>query len=236
MATAMDILIDVRNELKETSPAFWTNTELLRLINRGVTDFTNRTRINRDKATLSLQEGRSAYPLPANFLSARLVMHKQVVDGQINWKRVWPSNIEKTTQEVGGIVMDDAVEAQGRPRRYFIWGNDIILKPTPDLANISGSDLVLWYVAKAIPVVNLDQSIGIDDSLADAITAYVLWKAWLKEEELDRALEQKETYFEYIGQGRRFVKLQVGDERKSIDIDSPIGFLGLEKNPFDPLS
>lgn len=225
------IIEDARNELKETAPAFWSNEEFVRLINRGVQDFANRTRMLQDKAMLSLEVGRSVYPLPNNWVSARLVMHKQVVDGVVNWRRVFPTNLEKITQENPQFMDDTQTD---RPARYFIWGNEIYINPAPNAANVSDSDLVLWYVSKPITIVNENQDLGIDDSLADAITAFLLWKAWLKEEEQERANEQKELYFEYVRQGLRFVKRRVGDERKLIDIESPIGF-HQGRNPFDPL-
>lgn len=226
------ILVDVRNQLKETAPAFWSNTELVRLINRGLSDYANRTRMSQDQAMLSLEIGRSQYPLPANWISARLVMHKQIVDDVANYRRVYPTNLEKITQE-NPAFMDNTQTA--RPAQYFIWGSDIFVVPAPDVENVTDSDLILWYVAKPVVILNEDQDLGIDDSLADAITAFVLWKAWLKEEEQDRANEQKELYFDYVRQGLRFVKKKIGDERKMIDIESPIGFRQM-RNPFDPLS
>ena len=228
------ILTDVRNELKETAAAFWSDTELIRLINRGVTDFVTRTFILQDEAVLTLEEGRSDYPVPGNWISARLIMHKQVTaDGTIGWARVYPTNIEKVSQENPNFL--DDVGQQGRPSRYFIWDNTISIKPAPSAENISDSNLKLYYIASASPITASNQDLGIPDSLADGITAFVLWKAWKKEEEEDAALEQRELYFDYVRQGLRFVKKRVGDERKMIDIESPVGFRQ-QRNPFDPLS
>lgn len=226
------ILTDVRNQLKETAPAFWTNEELVRLINRGIQDFANRTRMLQDKTMLSLEEGRSSYPLPNNWISTRLVMHKQVVDGVDNWRRVQPTNLEKITQENPAFMDQTQTD---RPAQYFIWGSDIYVIPAPNAANCSDSDLVMFYVSTPIPIISESQDLGLDDSLADGITAFVLWKAWMKEEETERANDQRDMYFEYVKQGLRFVKRKIGDERKMIDIDSPIGFRQ-NRNPFDPLS
>lgn len=229
-----DILTDVRNELKETAPAFWSDEELIRWINRAVQDYSDRTRILQDKAFLSLEEGRSAYPLPSNWISARLVMHKQVVDGVANYRRVYPTNIEKETQE-NPQFMDTTSDRLDRPARYFIWDNEINVIPAPNADNISDSDLILWYVATPVTLTNTNQTIPIPDSLCDGIVAYVLWKAWKKEEEGELAEEQKQTYFDYVRQGLRFVKRRVGDERKMIDIESNVGFRQ-QVNPFDPLA
>jgi len=228
------ILTDVRNELKETAAAFWSDTELIRLINRGVTDFVTRTFILQDEAVLTLEEGRSDYPVPGNWISARLIMHKYITaDGVIGWARVYPTNIEKVSQENPNFL--DDVGQQGRPSRYFIWNNTISVKPAPSAENISDSNLKLYYIASAAPITEQNQNLGIPDSLADGITAFVLWKAWKKEEEEEAALEQRELYFDYVKQGLRFVKKRVGDERKMIDIESPVGFRQ-QRNPFDPLS
>jgi hypothetical protein len=99
------------------------------------------------------------------------------------------------------------------------------LVPSPDAQ--SANTAYLFYKAKPIVVTNPDeQSISIDDSLSEALIAYVLWKAWTKENEQDRAEYNRKLYYECIGEGRRWLKKKSGDARNKIDIDSPISFTG----------
>lgn len=221
---ASTIISDARRELLEYSAQlFWSDAELLRLLNRAETDYVNRTRILEDKAMMTLMQGRSDYPLPSNWISARLVMMKKVDStGKAHWTRIYPTNLEKVAQEHPDFI-DETTDHQGQPQVYHIWANNIIFTPTPDA--LSECEVYLFYKSKPITIVNPStDSINIDDTLAEGLTAYVLWKAWSKEKETDLAEEQKRIYFDYVGEGRRWLKKKSGDQRYKIDIDSPSPF------------
>jgi hypothetical protein len=230
---ASQIITDVRRELLELGAQnFWSDTELLRHLNRAELDFVNRTRILEDSAQLNLIQGRSDYPLPANWVSARLVMHNIPGDNNVpQWRRIYPSNLEKMAQEHPNFL-DNSINSQGRPQKYYIWGNVLNIIPAPNAD--SATTMMLFYKSKPIAITDPDsQHIHIDDTLSEALTAYVLWKAWAKEKETDLADAQKQTYFEYVAEGRRWLKKKSGDQRFRIDIDSPISFEG--DNGFSPL-
>jgi len=220
---ASEIITDVRRELLETSGAFWSDAELLRHLNRGEMDFVNRTRILEDKAFLTTTPGRSDYPLPSNWLSARLVLlnTKENETDTNSWQRLWPTSLEKKAQETPNFLRTDE-DYRGTPQKYDIWGNDIYLTPAPR-SSVSG-DLYLFYNSKPIPITSTSQSINIDESLSEALNAYILWKAWSKSKERALAEEQKQIYFEYVQQGRRWKKRRAGDARNLFDISSPYGF------------
>jgi len=228
---AQTIITDVRRELVEISASYWTDAEFLRHINRAELDYTNKTRILEDIASLSLTQGRLDYPLPSNWLSARAVFIKiNNGNGTFRWKRLYPSNLEKTAQQQPNF-MNTTVDNQGTPQRYLIWGRSIWLDKAPDADN--ATTLLLFFKSKPIPLTSVTDSLNLDDSLSEAVTAYLLWKAWTKEQEFDRADAQQLTYDRYVAEGRRWVKKQSGDQRNRIDIDSPIPFDGgsSESNP-----
>ena len=77
------------------------------------------------------------------------------------------------------------------------------------------------YEVNVLLKINVTDELNTDDSLADGIEAYVLWKAWTKEKEPELALAQAAIYASFIREGRRFVKKQTGDRRIGLDIDSP---------------
>lgn len=222
---ARQIIDDVRRELLEFGAQnFWSDAELLRHLNRGELDYVNRTRLLEDSAQLDLVPGRSDYPLPSNWISARLVLvNIPDNEGKAHWYRVYPSNLEKVAQE-SVYFLDNTEHRQGRPSKYYIWGQTLNLVPCP---NQEPGTLMLFYKSKPLAITNIDQQhIHIDDTLAEALTAYVLWKAWSKEKELDFAEAQKQTYFEYVAEGRRWLKKKSGDQRFRIDMDTPISFRG----------
>lgn len=220
---ARQILNDVRRELLEFGAQnFWSDDELLRHLNRAELDYVNRTRLLEDSAQVTIIQGRSDYPLPANWVSARLVMlNVPDQDGRARWRRIYPSNLEKVAQE-NPSFMDNSAGGQHVPCKYYIWGNILNLVPAP---NAQATDLMLFYKSKPLPLTDPDtQYIHIDDTLSEALTAYVLWKAWAKEKETDLAEAQKQTYFEYVAEGRRWLKKKSGDQRYRIDLDSPESF------------
>jgi hypothetical protein len=230
---ASQIITDVRRELLETSAAYWSDAELLRHINRAESDYANRTRILEDAAQLSLVQGRLDYPLPSNWLSAKLVLLKLVqTDGTFRWKRLYPSNIEKVAQRRPNFL-NTTVDNQGEPEKYWIWAKNLWLDKAPDADR--ATQLHLFFKSKPIPLASASDSINLDDSLAEAITAYVLEHAWRKEQEYDRADDQRTTYDRYIAEGRKWVKRQSGDQRYRIDIDSPLSLDG-SLSPFGPLA
>lgn len=232
---AQTLITDVRRELVEISASYWSDAELLRHINRAELDFSNKTRILEDTAQLSLTQGRLDYPLPSNWLSARAVFFKVVspVDGTFRWKRLYPTNLEKNSQQRPNFLQTE-VASQGTPARYWIWNRSLWLDRAPDLQN--STTLLLFYKSKPIPLTFVTDQINLDDSLSEAITAYILWKAWTKEQEFDTAAEHKLEYDRYIAEGRKWVKKQSGDQRNRIDIDSPVPFDGDSANSSNPLS
>lgn len=220
---ASEIITDVRRELLETNSGFWSDAELLRSLNRAEMDYVNRTRILEDQAFLSTSTGVKDYPLPDNWLSAKLVLSNQKENSTDpdQWIRLNPSSLEKMGQEQPNFLTTETT-SQTSPQRYWIWGKRIYLFPTPAAA-VSGN-LYLFYKAKPIPITSLTQEINIDSSLSEALTAYILWKAWAKAKETALAEEQKGIYVSYVGEGRRWANRRSGDQRNKIDLISPIPF------------
>ena len=230
---ASTIITDVRRELVEISAAYWSDSELLRHLNRGEKDFVNKTRILEDTAQLTLIQGRLEYPLPVNWLSERAVFFKiERDDGTYMWKRLIPTNLEKMAQQQPNFL-NNTTDNQGTPSRCWIWGRSLWLDKAPDADN--ATSLFLFYKSKPIPLIDSSSEINIDDSLAEALTEYILWKAWKKEGEIDLASEHKLEYDRLVLEGRRWVKKQSGDQRNRIDIISAIPFegSGFDDNPLD---
>lgn len=228
---ASEIILDARRELLETSGAFWSDAELLRSLNRAEKDFINRTRVLEDMASLSTTQGQMDYQLPDNWLSAKLVLYnsKEEATDEDSWQRLTPTSLEKMGQEYPNFMATETdTDLEANPSRYFIWQNRIYLYPAP--RNPKDGDLFLFYKAKPIALTSTLQHIHVDDTLAEGITAYILWKAWSKSKETALAEEQKGIYAEYVGQGRRWAKRRSGDQRNKFDIESSTPFNDI--NPF----
>jgi trehalose-6-phosphate synthase len=116
----------------------------------------------------------------------------------------------------------------------MVWARDIYLFPIPNLTQ--SDNIIMFYKAKPIPLADLTKSLNVDDSFTEGIIAYVLWKAYAKEKEVELAAAQEQTYDKYIKQGLRWQKLQSGDQRYRLDIPSPIGIDGGTNIIYDPLN
>lgn len=225
--TGTELVALIRSELVEPIEAYWYDTELLAWINQGERDFTQRVHGLQSTATITTVAGRMDYPLPANWLSTRAVFFNRRQDNIDNWTRVIPTNLEKMAQEHPNFLSSET-QSLGTPCQYFIWERSIWLRPTPEE---SDKTVKMFYQSKSIGLTDLSQTLNVDDSLADGIKAYVLWKAWNKEKEMDLAAEQRELYFSYIGEARRWIKKQSGDQAYKIDLNSPVPFtFGIDPN------
>lgn len=230
---ASEIISDVRGTLVEPIAGFWSDPELLQWINRAERDFFNKTRLNEDKDDSVTLTGVNKYPVPSNLLSIRAVMYNDITDPtQVdNWIRLKPTNLEKTLQENPNFLAN-VTSTQGPPRAYFIWGREIYLIPSP----LNQSNLKLFFKSKPIKLLTASQELNTDDSLTEGITAFILWKAWEKEQENDKADVQRQIYEMYVKEGRRWQKKQSGDQRYRLDISSPTPFEGPFDNRFNPLA
>lgn len=233
--TGQDIIDAVRSTLVEPVAGFWTDAELLAWVNRAELDFNNRTHILEGKATTGTIAGEIEYPLPSNCLSVRLVLYNDAntASGQTpNWVRVYPGNLEKLGQQAPNFL-NTADGALGAPRSYSIWGRNLMLYPPPDTT--ADGNITMYYKAKPIPISAASASLNLDDSFKDGLIAYVLWKAYEKEQEVDKANAQQQIYETYVRHGLRWQKKQSGDQRYKLDISSPTPFEGPFDIRFNPL-
>jgi hypothetical protein len=217
---ASEIISDVRSELVEASASFWSDAELLALANRAEKDYVKKVRSLTSKAYLSTVAGQQDYPLPSNFLGSLVVFCNVSTDTTPQWVRVNSTNLEKETQMNEDFNSSDS-NLRSDPNRYWLVGRNIYFDPIP---NVGSSNILMFFKSKPIPMVAASDSINIDDSESEAINEFMLWKAWKKEQEDDKASEHRQLYEECVREGRRAVKLMAGDLRNRLDIDSNRGF------------
>lgn len=235
---ASDVITQVRSALVEPVPGFWTNDELLGWINRAERDFSNRTHVFQDIATSSTVAGQITYALPSNILSVRALMYNNIGSAGMNaatpnWVRLVPSNIEKYAQETPNFL-SNTTDTLNYPRKYAIWQDRLYLYPPPVASG--SSDLVLFFIAHPIAITDVNANLNLDDAFMDGIIAYVLSKAYQKENETDKMKDQDTIYDNYVKLGLRMVKKQSGDQRYKLDISSPQPFEGPYDRRFNPLA
>lgn len=214
--TGTELVTTIRAELNEDVAQLWTDPMFVKWINDGERDFVNRTRILEGVSTLSLQAGRLDYPIPTGCLSFKSVWVK-VVNGDIyEWRRLWPTTLEKMGQDQSN-PLQTAVAYRADPKKYWLWDRHIYVHPAP----LTDGQLVqVFHKRKPTPLTALTDSLNVDGSMSDTIKAYVLWRAWSKEKEYDMAAVCKEEYFSGVRDGLRWVKKQTGDFVYSVDARS----------------
>jgi hypothetical protein len=225
--TGNDIVQGLRAEVVEPNPAFFTNATLLYWINRAQADYVRRVRCLQSYAFMTSVQGQKTYPVPANWLASEKVFwnNPQPNSGIAQWGPVKPTSLEKMAQENPNWLSDDP-SMWGRIQVYFIQNKTLFLYP----ANIlpTPNDIFMFYEAKPTPLLTLDDSISIDDSLVSGIEAYCLWKMWKMDQEDQLAEEQRIRYEGQtpggsggeIGLGLKWKKQKVLDGKWKIDIES----------------
>lgn len=210
-----ELITQIRSELLESSASFWTDAELLTWINLAENDYVNRTRLLEDKATMQTVAGQMDYPLPSNWLSTKMMWyHKPDETGLDHQWQLFPTSLEKVGEETVDPLSTDTAHLDD-PSAFWIWGRSIYLKAIP---KTSGNTITMFYESKPIPLKTTSDSLNVDETLADGPRAYVLWRAWSKEGELDRAMAAKNDYFGAVRDGMRWKKKQAGNLIRSVDI------------------
>jgi len=101
----------------------------------------------------------------------------------------------------------------------------------------------MFYESKPLPLLTLNDPISIDDSLSEALEAYVLWKAWKADQE-DALADEQRTRYEgskpggsggEIGLGLKWKKQRVLDGKWKIDIESflPFNYSSINNSAFN---
>lgn len=219
--TGNDIVDDLRGEITEPSPTFFSNDRMLLLINQAQNDYVRRTRILQSFATTSTVQGQSSYPMPTDWLGAEKIFYNRPQNGIDSWRPLLSTNIEKMAQESPNFL-SGASNAQGAPKKQYVIGKTLFIFPNPDTSGMN--DLFMFYESKPIELVTLNDSLSIDDSLYPGIRAYILEKLWRQDNEDAKADRQELKYKEEIGNGFKWKNKRILDGKWKIDIESFMPF------------
>jgi len=217
MITGNDIVNDLRSEIVEPSPTFFSNARMLYLINLAQTEFVRRARVLQSYAFTSTVQGQSVYPMPTDWLGSEKVFYNAVNGGIDNWRPLNPTSIEKMAQESPNFL-SNALPNQGVPAKYWILGRNlnIFLKPMTTGVN----DLFLFYESSPAKLLSLSDPLSIDDSLYPGVRAFCLWKLWKQDNEDTKAAEEKQNFLDEIGNGRKWKNKRMLDGKWGLDISS----------------
>ncbi len=220
--TGTDIVNDIRAEITEPSPTFFSNSRMLYLINLAQNEYVRLTRVLQSFAFTSSIQGQADYPMPTDWLGSEKVFYNMTTDGTTpNWNPLEPTNLTKIAQENPNFL-SSASNMQGTPKFYYVIGNTLYIYPRPALAVANG--LYMFYESKAPALASLSDTISVDDSLYPGIRAYVLSKLWKQDNEKDNAREEMENFKVELGNGRKWRNKRMLDGVWKMDVQSHIGY------------
>lgn len=174
-----ELKTSIRNELAETNSAgFFSDSDILNLINRAQIDIAERTRCLKTWAETSAVAGVQSYALPSDCL----MMERITYDG-----------VKLDRFPLGSITNLD-----GKPEGYCIWGADIILDK-----NIVEPKLLKMYYAQKPDKLSLDaDEPQIPTEFQELIVEFACWKALLSDDN-PRATSHQNNYLEGIAEMKR---------------------------------
>jgi len=147
--TWTEIKADIRSFLDEKKAKFWTDVELLRWANRGLSDFAVQTGQPRGQQTTNTVSGQRYYALPDSCLKLLRVTY----DGDV----LQPV----TFRELDNYFGKTWATSIGAPDYYYVWNNQIGTYPLVNEAK----ELAIFFIAS--PDLMTD-----DDSIPDITTAF----------------------------------------------------------------
>jgi hypothetical protein len=219
--TGADLVTDVRAEVLEPSPGFFTSSRMLALINLAQKEYVRKTRCLQNFAWTSTVQGIGIYPMPADWMGSECIFWQNSTGGTPIWRRLKPTTLEKMAQESPNFLSNES-QMQGNPMKYFIHASNLYIYPKP-LAS-GTNDIFMYYQSREIPLTALSEPLSIDDSLTPGLRAYVLWKMWAQDQEKDMATEQKDLFKEELGYGIKWRNQRILDLKRKIDIESYMPF------------
>lgn len=220
--TGQDLVNDVRAEVIEPNPAFFSTSRMLALVNLAQKEYVRKTRCLQNFAFTSTVQGVQIYPMPSDWLGSEAVFWQdQTNPTNPIWRRLRPTTLEKMAQESPNFLSNDPA-MQGKPLKYFIQANNLYIYPKPQTTG--SNDIFMYYQSREIPLTDLSQPLSVDDSLAPGLRAYILWKMWKQDQEDALAKDQENLWKEELGWGIKWRNMRILDLKRKIDIDSYMPF------------
>lgn len=222
MKTGQDVVDDVRAEITEPSPTFFSEARMLQLVNLAQEEYVRLTRVLQSYAFTSSIQGQADYPMPTDWLGSEKIFFNATTDGVTpNWQPLQPTTLEKLGQENPNFL-SASTSTQGTPRLCYVIGSTLYIYPKPQ-AN-GQNDIFMFYESRAPELGSLDDPLSIDDSLYPGVRAYVLWKLWKQDQEKDNAAEEKENFKDELGRGRKWRNKRMLDGVWKMDVQSYIPY------------
>lgn len=172
--TAQTIIDRARATLNETTEGFWLDTDFLKWINDAVWTINSKTGcIEKSVGEIVLIENQWTYDMNATapFLRINHVIHDS--EDPTDKTRIF------SLERIDPNILGHATE-QGRPKTYFVFGDNINVWPIPNSVQ-NGTSIFIYAVAQPSGVSAATDVIETPAYFDDVILAYVIAHAYLKD-------------------------------------------------------
>lgn len=182
MPTLVELEDQVRFVLDERTPGHWQQDEIRSWLNEANRDLGRVTRFFKDTATISVTAGTAEYATDDNIVAIEHVYYDDNV-------KDYPL-IPKHWENMDRIWGADRNRESTRPIYYTTKGRQpsltIRLFPVPSVA--ATLELLTAIIPTDMPLTGSDATlVDIPDAWSDALVEYALFKAWLRNDKLEKA-------------------------------------------------
>ena len=195
--TLVEIIELCRFSVREPTPAFFTDDEIMIYTNLKSLEFCRRTTYLRDMATLT-DSGGGVFPLPNDFLTARsVILDTKGVRKEI-FKQGASSRVSKSYLGVGYVMNSEA----------------ITLSNVGDLEDDSTMTIELDYAKRPYPFLDLEadklKESDIPEEFIEVLTQGITAKMFEKQERYPSARESARNWDMGVKEAKKFANTRQG--------------------------
>ncbi len=160
--TLSELITAVRNILREPVAARWTDNDIKRYLNSGLSDLAKLSEKTKT-SSISVTYSTSSIVIPSDVLAIKTLYWYDANSGKIE--------LEPSVES----MPDDDIST-GTPEKYYLLDDNIILRPIP----VIDGTLYLAYTKKPAQLLNNTDTPELKDS-DDALISYAVWRAYFED-------------------------------------------------------
>lgn len=193
MTLLSEILTNVRSNLDESLPRFYTDAELTVWVNAAIKDIARRTELYGATATVSLVNGTQSYVCPTDMIRINRVEVEVAGDS-----RTYPLEF-RDNNAMDEVWATNQKTRNGTPCYFTLWGSPpslgIKLWPVPQ----SAGTMTIYYYKQPAETTSPSATIPLPMGWDDAVVDFCEYKALRKARDA-RWQEAKTLYEEKVGE------------------------------------
>lgn len=186
-----DVISRVRDQLVETTAAFWTNAELYRYMADAEREINLLTECNVVSTAATTTTSTSGYTLPADCLAVKRI----TFDG-VPLKKIDGYMRDRDLLDMPGY---GGTLTSGDPTHYYQINTMIYLWPTPS----RGATVQYYYLGAPVEVASGSTAFTVPANFHNPIQDYILYRAFLKDQDQGKSEWYKREFEQGVSDAMR---------------------------------